>query len=232
MYDMIKRTVLGGVLCASLVGGAGITSTDAAPSFHDLTLPFFWGPLAGQTYSGNFSIEGDDLTGVGVEKFVPPGLASVPGSAGQIYSFDVTVAGTKFALEHIVIDPVKPSHIKFTDGALSEISLLLRNPLGGARLEFLPSDEYVYEFTYTPGIGGIGGSGAPIGEEGGSVVPGIVPGFVSGSVLTISSFSSVTFTMMRPPTIPNPEPSSVVLAATGLIMLGGFAYRRRKAAAA
>lgn len=124
---------------------------------------------------------------MGVEKFVPPGLGSVPGSAGQIYSFDVTVAGTNFSLEHIVIDPVKPSHILFTDGALSEISLLLRNPLGGARLEFLPSEEYLYEFIYTPGIGGIGGSGASI-EEGGGVVPGIAPGFVSGSVLTISSF--------------------------------------------
>lgn len=54
MYQVITRAFLSGVLCATRIGGTGINSAHAAPTFHDLTLPFFWGPLAGQTYSGNF----------------------------------------------------------------------------------------------------------------------------------------------------------------------------------
>lgn len=130
-----------GLLCGLALSLAISGPATAAPIFFGFELDFTAGPLAGQTFSGTVSVDGDDCTAAG-------GLCDgvfFPNSLDHtLLSFDVTVDGVPFGITDDAGYPNFPliefdnDEIVFVDfAALVDFDLLT---IAGSTVNFHPAD--------------------------------------------------------------------------------------------
>ena len=113
VIGIVKRSV-GGSLAMMLGVILTCMPAQSAPMFYDFDVAFDSGSLSGRSFMGSFSVEGDQLAGVGFEVFGP----RLP---KELLSFDLKIDRSSFQMIDHPLFSFLQARVAFVDGDVTWI---------------------------------------------------------------------------------------------------------------
>lgn len=105
------------MLCISALALLTSPYAKAEPVFVDFQVLLQLGPLDGQVFNGDFSVEGEHFTRTGTEEFTPANENK------RLLSFQIEIDGTSFSMADDVEFPLSPI-VTFSHGLVTSLTYI------------------------------------------------------------------------------------------------------------